>query len=79
MWVILAINVLFLVVTISMFNIESSCQGMTGEDLELCQAGEGIGKGIAFFAVLFSWALVDIILGVIFMVTRGRAGTARFE
>jgi hypothetical protein len=76
MWVILAINALFLLAVILMFNVESSCQGMTGEELSNCQAGEGIGKGAAFLFALFVWALVDIVLGVIFLVTRSRAGTA---
>jgi hypothetical protein len=70
MWVILAINALFLVVTVAMFNVESQCAGMTGDELSACQAGEGIGKGILFFGLLFVWALVDIILLVIFLVTR---------
>jgi hypothetical protein len=70
MWVILAINALFLVAVISTFNIESSCVGKVGDELSACQAGEGIGKGLVFFALLFVWALVDIILLVIFMVTR---------
>ena len=76
MWVILAINLLFLVVVIATLNIESSCGGKVGDDLAACQAGEGIGKGAVFLVLLFVWAIVDVILGVIFLVTRGRAGTA---
>jgi hypothetical protein len=76
MWVILGINALFLIAVIATLSISSSCQGMTGDELSACQAGEGIGKGAVFLFLLFVWALVDIVLGVIFMVTRGRAGTA---
>jgi hypothetical protein len=76
MWMILAINALFLIAVIAAFNIESSCQGMTGDELSACQAGEGIGKGLVFLFLLFVWAVVDVILGVIFVVTRKRAGTA---
>jgi hypothetical protein len=76
MWVILGINALFLIAVIATLNISSGCQGMTGDELSACQAGEGIGKGAVFLFLLFVWALVDIVLGVIFMVTRGRAGTA---
>jgi hypothetical protein len=50
--------------------------GMTGDDLSACQAGEGIGKTALVLIVLFIWALVDVILAVLFLVTRGRAGTA---
>ena len=76
MWVILGINALFLVTIITVLNQESSCQGMTGDELSACQTGEGIGKGAVFLFLLFVWALVDVVLGVIFMVTRRRAGTA---
>jgi hypothetical protein len=76
MWVILGINALFLIAVIAVLGMESSCQGMTGDELSACQAGEGIGKGAVFLFLLFVWALVDIVLGVIFLVTRSRAGTA---
>ncbi len=70
MWVILVVNILFLILMIAIFNISSSCAGKVGDELSACQAGEGIGKGILFFGLLFVWALVDVILGVIFLVTR---------
>jgi hypothetical protein len=70
MWVILAINALFLLAIIGALNIESSCAGKVGDELSACQAGEGIGKGAVFLFLLFFWAVVDVILGVIFMVTR---------
>jgi hypothetical protein len=70
MWVILAINVLFLVWLVSALGSSSSCGGMTGDELSACQAGEGIGKGIVFFVILLLWALVDVILGVVYLVTR---------
>ena len=82
MWVILGINALFLIAIIAVLNIEteSTCTGMVGQELEDCQSaeavGEGLGKGAAFLFLLFVWALVDIVLGVIFLVTRSRAGTA---
>ena len=76
MWVILAINLVFAWVVFEILASASSCKGMTGDDLSACQAGEGLGKGAAFLFVLIVWALVDVVLGVIFMVTRGRAGTA---
>jgi hypothetical protein len=70
MWVILAINVLFLVWLVSALGSSTTCEGMTGDQLSACQAGEGIGKGIVFFVILLLWALVDVILGVVYLVTR---------
>ena len=70
MWIILVVNALFLIWLVSALGGTSSCEGMTGDELSACQAGEGIGKGIVFFAILLLWALVDVILGVIFLVTR---------
>jgi hypothetical protein len=76
MWVILAINLVFAWIMFEILASASSCQGMTGDDLDACQAGEGIGKTALVLIVLFIWALVDIVLAVLFLVTRGRAGTA---
>jgi hypothetical protein len=70
MWVILAINALFLVWLVSALGSGSTCEGMTGDHLSACQTGEGIGKGIVFIVILLLWALVDVILGVIYLVTR---------
>jgi hypothetical protein len=56
MWVILAINVLFLVWLVSALGSGSTCEGMSGDQLSACQAGEGIGKGIVFFVILLLWA-----------------------
>ena len=72
MWVILAVNVLFLAWVIVGLAQGSSCTGMTGDELTACQAGEGIGKGVAVFLIVAFWAFVDVILGVIYLVTRRR-------
>jgi hypothetical protein len=49
----------------------STYEGMTGGQLNVCQAGEGIGKGMVLFLLLLLWGgLVDVILGVIYLVTR---------
>lgn len=66
MWVLLAINVLFLVWLVSALRSSSSCEGMTGDQLSACRTGEGI----VFFVILLLWALVDVILGVLYLVTR---------
>ena len=47
-----------------------SCAGMTGDDLAACEAGTAIGAGIGAFMIIFLWMLVDVILLVIFLVTK---------
>lgn len=71
-WVIIAWNVLMLVAVIATLNISSSCSGMTGDELSACQAGEGLGKGAVVVIILLLWALVDVILLVLFLVARRR-------
>jgi hypothetical protein len=74
MWVILAINALFVIWIISGFiaTAETTCTGMTGEELASCQGAEGWGKGIAVVLIIMLWAFVDVILGVLYIVTRRR-------
>ena len=71
-WVIIIINILF---TWWLFGgvcsvVSDSCEGMTGDDLSACQAGTAIGAGIGIFMILVLWVMVDIILLVIFLVTK---------
>jgi len=71
-WVIIVINILF---AIWLFGgvgsaVSDSCTGMTGDDLTACQAGSAIGAGIGGFIIMVLWVMVDIILLVIFLVTK---------
>jgi hypothetical protein len=71
-YVILAFNVLMLVWVIA--GIASSSGNATdcgSLSQETCNAAEDVGTGIAVFGVVVLWALVDVILGVVWMVTRG--------
>jgi hypothetical protein len=73
MWVILVINGLFLWWMISAVGgLADDCASKVGTDLEACETGTAIGGGLAFIFILVLWALVDVILGVIFLVTRRR-------
>jgi hypothetical protein len=73
MWVILAINVLFLWWIIAgVADTGKNCKGLVGQALEDCQTGSAVGSGIAVVFIIFLWAMVDIILGVIYLVTRRR-------
>lgn len=70
-WVILVINLLFLVWIIGGVAATSeSCEGMTGQELDACEAGTAIGASIGVGIIVFLWFLVDGILGVIWLVTR---------
>jgi hypothetical protein len=70
-WVILGINVLFLIWIIG--GVASS--GGAPEDCgslsaETCNDAEAVGTAIGAGILVFLWAIVDVILGVIWLVTR---------
>jgi len=70
-WVIVAINVLFLIwVVAGAGGAASNCDGLTGNDLDACEAGTAIGASIGIGIILVLWFLVDGILGVLWLVTR---------
>lgn len=82
-WVILIINVLFLVLVISAVSAgtsaddealaqckEQASEFFTEEDCKnATEAGSAIGAGIAVTGLLVFWVLIDIILGIIWLVT----------
>jgi len=73
-WFILAVQALFVVWIISgVSSVSDSCSGLTGSDLDICQAGTAVGASIGVGIILFLWAVVDVILIVIWLVT-GRGG-----
>ena len=71
-WVIIVVNILFAWWLIGGVGsaVSESCEGLTGDDLTSCQAGTAIGAGIGVIFILFLWVMVDIILLVIFLVTK---------
>lgn len=72
-WVILVINLLFLFWVISAGgSAANNCNGMTGQALNNCQAGTAVGATIGIGIIVVVWALVDVILGVLWLVTRPR-------
>lgn len=72
-YVILAVNVLFLVWIIagaSAATHPGNCAGLSAAD---CQTAANVGAGIGVTIIIVLWVLVDIILGVLYLVTnRGR-------
>jgi hypothetical protein len=68
-WVILVVQVLFVVWLITGINAASHTSCSNAAYSDACKAGEAIGTGIGIGPIVFFWALVDVILGVIWLVT----------
>lgn len=69
-WFILVVQVLFIIwIVAGTSSAASNCDGLVGTDLDVCQAGTAIGAGIGMGIIIFLWAFVDIILGLIWLVT----------
>ena len=72
-WVFLAIQAVFLIWIISgVSGASDNCAGEAGSALEACQAGTAVGAGIGVFMIVLLWALVDIILGITYLIVRKR-------
>lgn len=72
-WIILAINILFLVWVIA--GVASSSGDATGcgaLDQKTCNDANDAGTAIGVFLIVIFWAAVDVILGIIWLVTRPR-------
>jgi len=70
-WAILAWNVLALVWLVAgLANTADNCAGEFGDALDACQAGAAVGTTIGVTFILLVWALGDVILGVVWLVTR---------
>lgn len=71
-WVILAFNLIMLIWVVSAIAANAStCSGLTGDALTNCKLNN-VGTGIGVTALIVLWALGDIILGVLWLVTRPR-------
>jgi hypothetical protein len=70
-WIILAINVLFLIWIIGgASSAADNCDGQVGDALEACQAGTAVGAGIGVALIIGLWVAVDLILGILWLITR---------
>lgn len=63
---ILAINVLFLLWILVGAAHSNNCSGISASS---CNAATDVGKGIGIALVVFLWVIVDLILGVLYLVT----------
>ena len=78
-WFILLVNLLFLVLAIAVGasiseTLDEECQGLTDEALELCIDVYGYilgGYGV-LIAVFLLWAAADVVLGIVWLVTKKR-------
>ncbi len=74
-WFILALNALFLVWLI--FGISGVANGTCDAAMsqEACNAAKAIGGGIGALLIIFIWVAADVILGIIWLVTRKKQPT----
>lgn len=72
-WVFLAIQALFLIWIIaggtSAANDKSSCGTLSDQT---CHDAAAAGAGIGIFLIIVFWAMVDIILGITYLIVRKR-------
>ena len=73
-WFILLVNILFLVwFIVAMRTVDSStCDGLNTTD---CEGVKSLGGGVGGFLIIFIWLAVDVVLGIIWIVTRRRQPT----
>lgn len=70
-WVILIINVLFLVWIIAgVAGVAGECANEVGIDRDACEAGTAVGATIGVGIIIGLWAFVDVILGVLWLITK---------
>lgn len=74
LWVFLAIQILFLIWVItgaaSGSGTPEGCQGLTGDELDTCNAASDVGTTIGVGLMIALWAAVDVILGFSYVVYR---------
>lgn len=68
-WVILAFNLAMLIWAITGASTGKSCEGLTGDALTTCQSS-AVGTGIGVTLIVVLWAIGDVILGVLWLVTK---------
>ena len=69
-WFILVVQVIFVIWIIAgASSASNNCDGLIGDDLDICQAGTAIGASLGIGIIIFLWAFVDIILGLVWLIT----------
>ena len=69
-WLILFVQVIFIIwIIVGVASASDNCAGVDADYLDACQAGTAVGAGIGVGLIIVLWAMVDVILGVIWLVT----------
>lgn len=71
-WIILAVNVIFLVWIITGIAGRPGATAATCDSLDIrtCQAASDAGTGIGVLLIVFLWVAADVILGILWLITR---------
>jgi hypothetical protein len=73
-WVFLAVQILFLIFVIVGASTGSGtpeeCRGLTGEELEVCEAAGDVGTTIGVGLIIGLWVAVDFILALTYVIYR---------
>jgi hypothetical protein len=70
-WVIVVINVLFLVWIIAgVGGVVDECANEVGSAKQACEAGTAVGASIGVGIIVVFWFFVDGILGILWLITR---------
>lgn len=73
-WFILIVQVIFVIWIIGGANsAASNCDDVPANELELCQAATAVGAGIGIALIIFLWIFVDVVLGLIWLVTNRKS------
>jgi hypothetical protein len=73
-WVIVIINVLFLVwIVAGVAGLADECADEAANLRDACEAGTAVGATIGVGIIIGLWAFVDVILGVLWLVTKPKA------
>jgi hypothetical protein len=76
-WIIVAWNlVMGAWIVAGLSSASGNCAGEVGDALEACEAGTAIGAGLAIILLMLLWALVDVILLVLFLVAKPKPDAA---
>jgi hypothetical protein len=70
-WALLIWNVLMVIwIAGGMSATSDNCDGLSGNDLSVCQAGTVVGAGIGVTFILIIWFLGFVVLGLIWLMSR---------
>lgn len=74
-WIILAVNVIFLIWIIAGVSSVSGGKCDATMSVDACNSAKAIGGGIGALLVIFLWVAADVILGILWLVTRKKEST----